>query len=65
MRRNKGCVHDDNNFWYEYVEFNGWYYGTSYEQFRNTCNLFVMTPKGVEAINPIDRNYDQKFIFAM
>ena len=45
----------DNNFWYEYVEFNGWYYGTSYEQFRNTCNLFVMTPKGVEAINPIDR----------
>ena len=47
----------DNNFWYEYVEFNGWYYGTSHEQFKNTCNLFVMTPKGVEAINPIDRKH--------
>lgn len=47
----------DNNFWYEYVEFNGWYYGTSHEQFRNTCNLFVMTPKGVAAINTIDRKH--------
>jgi guanylate kinase len=43
------------NFWYEYVEFNGWFYGTSHDQFKNSCNLFVMTPKGVEAINPIDR----------
>jgi len=45
----------ENNFWYEYVEFNGWFYGTSHEQFKKSCNLFVMTPKGVEAINPIDR----------
>ena len=45
----------DNKYWYEYVEFNGWYYGTSYDQFKKNCNLFVMTPKGVEAINPIDR----------
>jgi len=45
----------NNNYWYEYVEFNGWYYGTSYEQFKKTCNLFVMTPHGVNAINPIDR----------
>jgi guanylate kinase len=44
-----------NNYWYEHVEFNGWFYGTSHEQFKKTCNLFVMTPKGVEAINPIDR----------
>jgi len=48
-------VFADSNFWYEYVEFNGWFYGTSYEQFQNTCDLFVMTPKGVEAINTIDR----------
>tara|TARA_R110000803_G_scaffold63575_3_gene124277 strand:+ start:6813 stop:7292 length:480 start_codon:yes stop_codon:yes gene_type:complete len=47
----------DTNFWYEYVEFNGWFYGTSHEQFRNTCNLFVMTPKGVDAINTIDRKH--------
>ena len=45
----------DNNYWYEYVEFNGWFYGTSYEQFQFTCNLFIMTPKGIDAINPIDR----------
>jgi guanylate kinase len=40
----------ENNFWYEYVQFNGWYYGSSVEQFKETCNLFVMTPKGVSAI---------------
>tara|TARA_Y100001972_G_C7643943_1_gene323519 strand:+ start:1266 stop:1745 length:480 start_codon:yes stop_codon:yes gene_type:complete len=45
----------ENNFWYEYVQFNGWYYGSSVEQFKETCNLFVMTPKGVSAINPIER----------
>ena len=45
----------ENNFWYEYVKFNGWYYGSSIEQFKNTCNLFVMTPHCVNAINPIDR----------
>ncbi len=45
----------DKNKWYEYVQFNGWYYGSSVEQFKKTCNLFVMTPKGVSAINPIER----------
>ena len=45
----------DNDFWYEWVEFNGWYYGTSYDQFKVTCNLFIMTPKGIAHINPIDR----------
>lgn len=44
-----------NNFWYEWVEFNGWYYGTSYKQFKEQCNLFIMTPKGISHINPIDR----------
>ena len=29
-----------NNFWYEYVIFNGWYYGTSNEQFQKD-NLFI------------------------
>lgn len=45
----------ENNFWYEWVEFNGWYYGTSYQQFKEQCNLFIMTPKGISHINPIDR----------
>ena len=43
------------NFWYEYVEFNGWFYGTSNEQFKKTCNLFIMTPEGVSEIKPEDR----------
>ena len=45
----------DNDFWYEWVEFNGWYYGTSYDQFKEQCNLFIMTPKGIAHIDPIDR----------
>lgn len=42
-------------FWYEWIEFNGWYYGTSYRQFIHTCNLFIMTPKGISHIDPVDR----------
>ncbi len=47
----------ENGIWYEYVEFNGWYYGTTKSQFHDKCNLFVMTPHGVSAINPIDRKH--------
>lgn len=43
------------DFWYEYVTFNGWYYGTSKDQFYNLCNLFIMTPIGVSHIKPKDR----------
>jgi len=42
-------------YWYEWVEFNGWYYATSNEQFTETCNLFIMTPHGVSLIKPEDR----------
>ena len=42
-------------FWYEWIEFNGWYYGTSVEQFKESCNLFIMTPKGISHIDPVDR----------
>tara|TARA_R110000803_G_scaffold194541_1_gene257646 strand:- start:285 stop:764 length:480 start_codon:yes stop_codon:yes gene_type:complete len=45
----------NDNFWYEYVEFNGWFYGTSNEQFKKTCNLFIMTPEGVSKIKSEDR----------
>ena len=41
--------------WYEYVPFNGWMYGTTKKQFLETCNLFVMTPKGIEHIDPAER----------
>ena len=42
-------------YWYEWIEFNGWYYGTSQRQFTTSCNLFIMTPKGIGHIDPVDR----------
>jgi guanylate kinase len=47
-----GIMHDT---WYEWVEFNGWYYGTTKKQFLEDCNIFIMTPKGITHINPVDR----------
>lgn len=41
-------------FWYEYVLFNGWYYGTSKEQMA-TCDTFIMTPSGIKKLDPNDR----------
>lgn len=44
---------NEGNF-YEYVEFNGWIYGTTKSQFW--CDdLFIMTPKGISHITPDDR----------
>ena len=45
----------ENGIWYEYVEFNGWFYGTTKKQFLDQCNLFIMTPKGVSHIQSVDR----------
>tara|TARA_R110001592_G_scaffold254902_1_gene518426 strand:- start:54 stop:533 length:480 start_codon:yes stop_codon:yes gene_type:complete len=42
-------------YWYEWIEFNGWYYGTSQRQFTTSCNLFIMTPKGISHIDSVDR----------
>jgi len=44
-----------NDYWYEWKEFNGWYYGTSHRQFKHSCNLFIMTPKSISHIDPEDR----------
>ena len=44
-----------NELWYEWVEFNGWFYGTTKKQFLEDCNLFIMTPKGIEHIDPLER----------
>lgn len=41
-------------FWYEYVDFNGWYYGTSKEQFYND-DIFIMTVSGISEISKEDR----------
>ena len=39
---------------YEWVEFNGWVYGTSNEQFFND-DIFIMTPTGAGHISKEDR----------
>lgn len=39
---------------YEYVEFNNWFYGTSLDEFYR-ANLFIMTPSGIKKLNPDDR----------
>ena len=44
----------ENHEFYEYVTFNGWYYGTSNAQFYRD-DLFIMTPSGVSKIHPEDR----------
>lgn len=44
----------ESGFFYEYVIFNGWVYGTSVSQFYND-DLFIMTPAGVSHIKPEDR----------
>lgn len=44
----------ESGFFYEYVIFNGWIYGTSVTQFFSD-DLFIMTPKGIHEIKPEDR----------
>ena len=44
----------DNGNFYEYVEFNGWIYGTTKSQFWGD-DLFIMTPKGISHIEEKDR----------
>jgi guanylate kinase len=39
---------------YEWVEFNKWFYGTSLDEFYR-ANLFIMTPSGIEKLKDEDR----------
>jgi guanylate kinase len=39
---------------YEWVEFNKWFYGTSMDEFYR-ANLFIMTPTGISKLKPEDR----------
>jgi guanylate kinase len=38
----------------EHVYFNGWFYGTSKDEF-NKSNLFIMTPSGIKKLDAKDR----------
>jgi guanylate kinase len=44
----------EQDFFYEYVPFNGWYYGTGREQLKHN-NLFIMTPSGISKLALEDR----------
>ena len=46
----------DNDKWFEYVPFNGWYYGTTKDQFYGDCSLFIMTPTGLSHLSEEDRS---------
>jgi len=43
------------NLWYEYVMFNGWYYGTSKTQMEEANSVFIMTPAGLSHLSIPDR----------
>ena len=54
ISEDEAMVLTQSNFFYEYVIFNGWIYGTSITSFNN-YDLFIMTPAGVSRIKPEDR----------
>jgi len=45
----------DADEWYEFVVFNGWYYGTAKEQFYTKNSVFIMTPSGLSHLSKEDR----------
>lgn len=45
----------EQKFFYEYVSFNGWNYGTSNSQFHLTDDVFIMTPSGIGKLHAADR----------
>jgi guanylate kinase len=47
----------EQGFFYEYVTFNGWFYGTSKEQWFQTDDVFIMTPTGINKLHAADRKH--------
>jgi guanylate kinase len=45
----------EQGFFYEHVTFNGWYYGTSKEQWFVNDDVFIMTPTGISKLHAADR----------
>ena len=48
-------VMESSRQFYEFVEFNGWKYGTTNKQFNESCDVFIMTPHGISLVSPEDR----------
>ncbi len=45
----------DSGKFYEVIDFNGWSYGTTLEQFYRD-DVFIMTPSGLSHLSPEDRS---------
>ena len=45
----------EQGFFYEYVTFNGWFYGKSKEQWHELDDVFIMTPSGISKLHAADR----------
>jgi guanylate kinase len=43
------------DLWFEYVVFNGWYYGTTCDQFDTLNSVFIMTPAVLSHLSEGDR----------
>jgi len=54
IEKNIAAEMTQKDLFYEWVEFNGWFYGTSIEEF-NSANLFIMTPSGIAKLKKDDR----------
>lgn len=50
---------ENSDLFYEMVEFNNWFYGTSIVEFKKS-SVLIMTPYGISKIKPEDR--DESFI---
>lgn len=55
LSRNEAIDMVKRGLFYEYVEFNGWLYGTTKEQFYTEDSVFIMTPSGLSHLSAEDR----------
>lgn len=46
----------DEGFFYEYVDFNNWYYGTPKEYMETPNMIFIMTVSGIKKLSAEDRS---------
>jgi guanylate kinase len=47
---------ESQGFWHNFITFNGWFYGTTKEQFYGGSKVFIMTPKGLDHLSKKDRD---------
>lgn len=45
----------DREVFYEYTNFNGWFYGTTKEQWKEISDVFILTPSGISSMQVTER----------